>query len=130
VREEMFGVVRFDPLWIVSRVARRRFMILAACSPALGILLVLMTYQPRLFDEKQQPIAVRIVEIIVAFPAIVGGLCMFFAMAWSCLELDTSGAFVRVLLAFLMLCTAPFGQIVYYFLVYRPQTAHVAMRII
>jgi ABC-type multidrug transport system permease subunit len=105
-------------------------MILAACSPALGILLVLMTYQPRLFDEKQQPIAVRIVEIIVAFPAIVGGLCMFFAMAWSCLELDTSGAFVRVFLAFLMLCTAPFGQIVYYFLVYRPQTARVVMRII
>jgi hypothetical protein len=105
-------------------------MILAACSLVLGILLVPITYQPKVFDGKQQPLAVRIVEVIVMFPAIVGGLCMFFAMAWYCLVLDTSNAFLRVLLAFLMLCTFPLGQILYYFLVYRPQTARVAMEII
>jgi len=126
----MFGIVRFEHLWMVSRAARRRFMILAACPLALGILMVLLRYQPKLFDEKHQVLAVGIVEVIVMFPAIVGGLCMFFAMAWYCLVLDTSNAFLRVLLAFLMLCTCPFGQIVYYCLVYRPQTARVAMEII
>jgi hypothetical protein len=45
----MFGIVRFEPLWMVSRAARRRFMILAACSLALGILMVLLRYQPNLF---------------------------------------------------------------------------------
>jgi hypothetical protein len=129
-RAEMFGIVRFEHLWMVSRVARRRFMILSACSLVLGILVVLMTYQPKLFDGRQQPLAVRIVELIVVCPAIVGCLCMFFAMAWYCLMLDTSNAFLRVLLAFLMLCTFPLGQVVYYFLVYHPQTARVAMKII
>jgi hypothetical protein len=102
-------------------------MILTACSLVLGILFVLLTYQPKLFDGKQQPLAVRIVEVIVLFPAVIGGLCMFFAMAWYCLVLDTSNAFLRVLPAFLMLCTLPFGQIIYYFLVYRPQTARVVV---
>jgi hypothetical protein len=64
------------------------------------------------------------------FPAIAGGSLMFFAMAWYCPELDTSNASLRVFVAFLMLCTCPVGQIVYYFLVYRPQTARVAMRIL
>jgi hypothetical protein len=126
----MFGIVRFEQLWMVSREARRRFMILAACSVALDILLLLMRYQPQLFDEKHQLLAVGIVEVIVMFPAIIGSLCMFFGMAWYCLQLDTARALVRGLVAFLMLCTFPFGQIVYYFLVYRPQTARVAMRII
>jgi hypothetical protein len=93
-------------------------------------LLVLSTYQPKLFDGKQQPLAVRIVEVIALFPAVVGGLCMFFAMAWYCLVRDTSNAFLRVLLAFLMLCTFPLGHIVYHFLVYRPQIARVAIEII
>ena len=90
----------------------------------------MMAHHPNLFDAKQQPVTVRIVEVVVAIPAIIGGLCMFFGMAWYCLELDTSRSFVRVLVAFSMLCTAPFGQIVYYFLAYRPQTARVEVKII
>ena len=89
-----------------------------------------MIYQPRLFDEKQQPIAVRIVEAIVMFPAIVGGLCMFFAMAWYCLVVDTLNPFIRVLVVFLMRGTAPLGPIVYWFRVYRRQTARLEMRIV
>ena len=127
----MFGIVRFEHLWMVSRVARRRFLILAVCSLELGILLALTNHHPKLFDGMQhQPIVVKIVGLIVLFTAIPGGLCMFFAMIWYCLELDTSRTFVRALLALLMLCTFPFGQIVYYFLVYRPQTARVAIKII
>jgi hypothetical protein len=114
---------------MVSRVAQRRFMILAVCSLALGILGALITYHPKLF-EPSQPIPLKVVELIVLFPSIIGGLCMFFGMAWYCLELDTAGAPARVLLAFLMLCTVPFGQVIYYFVVYRRQTARVAMRII
>jgi hypothetical protein len=59
-----------------------------------------------------------------------GRLFMFLAMVWYCVELDTSRTFVRALFALLMLCTFPFGQIVYYFLVYRPQTARVEIEII
>lgn len=127
----MFGIVRFDPLWMVSRVARRRFLILSACSLALGFLLELLTYHPKLFDGvKHLPIAVRVTGAMVMVSAIGGGICMFFAMVWYCLELDTYRGFARMLFALVMLCTFPFGQVVYYFLVYRPQTARVAMRII
>jgi hypothetical protein len=105
-------------------------MIFAACSLALGIVLMLLRYQPKLFDEQAQSLAVSVVAVIAMIPVIVGGLCMFFGMAWYCPEVDTPHVVVRALLAFLMLCTFPFGQIVYYFLVYRPQTARVSMRII
>jgi hypothetical protein len=126
----MFGIVRFEPLWMVARAARRRFMIFAACSLTLGIVLMLLRYQSKLFDEQAKSLAVSVVAVIAMIPAIVGGLCMFFGMAWYCLEVDTPRVVLRALLAFLMLSTFPFGQIVYYFLVYRPQTARVSMRII
>jgi hypothetical protein len=127
----MFGVVRFEHLWMVSRVARRRFLILAGCSLALGILVALMNRYPKLFEGVQRlPIALRVAGAIVMVLAIGGGAIMFFAMVWYCVELDTCRGFVRLLFVLGMLSTLPFGQIVYYFLVYRPQTARVAMRII
>jgi hypothetical protein len=115
---------------MISRHARRRFMIMSFCSLLLGALFLLETYQPRLFDAKAEPIAIRVLETIAAMPAVLGGLCMFFGMEWYCLELDTSKKYVRVLRALAMLLTMPLGQIVYYFLVYRPQTACVEMRLV
>lgn len=126
----MFGIVQFELAWMISRQARRRFMIMTFCSLLLGTLFLLQTYQPRLFDANAQPIAIRVLETIAVLPAVLGGLCMFFGMEWYCLEADTSKKYVRVLRALAMLLTAPLGQIVYYFLVYRPQTARVEMRLV
>lgn len=114
---------------MLSRHARRRFLVLSALSLVLGALF-LLTMHPAFLDAKQQSAIVKIVEIIVCLPAIPGGLLMFLGMEWFCLEVDTSRKSVRLLRAFMLLCTMPFGQIVYYFLIYRPQTAWVEMRIV
>lgn len=75
---------------MVSREARSRFMIMSVLSVALGVIFVLMTYLPAIFDGKRQPLFLRAVVLVVAVPAITGGLCMFFGMEWYCLEVDTS----------------------------------------
>ena len=78
--------MRFDRGWIVSREARNRFMLMSVLSVVLGVIFVLMTYLPAIFDGKRQPLFVRAVVLIVTVPAIIGGLCMFFGMEWYCLE--------------------------------------------
>ena len=126
----MLTIMRFDRGWMVSREARSRFMIMSVLSILLGIIFVFMTYLPAIFDGNRQPLFVRTVLLIIAVPAIVGGLFMFFGMEWYCLEVDPSRKPIRLLQAFAMLCTAPFGQVIYCLLIYRPQTQRVEMRII
>lgn len=104
-------------------------MILSVCSLLLGVVFAVMTYRPDLFDAERQPFAVRFVEVISLLPALLGGLPMFLAMEWYCLELDTARKPIRLLQALMMLLTLPLGQIVYYFLVYRPQTERVEMKL-
>jgi hypothetical protein len=125
----MFTIIQFDRNWMLSRHARRRFLILSALSLVLGVLFFL-TMHPAFFEGKRQSAIANIVAIIVCLPAVSGGLIMFLGMEWYCLEVDTSRKSVRLLRAFMLLCTMPFGQIVYYFLIYRPQTAWVEMKIV
>jgi hypothetical protein len=126
----MFGLIQFEKGWMVSRHARRCFMVFSALSLVLGVVYLLMVYQPMIFDEKRQPFIVRLIETIIVLPSIVGGLCMFFGMEWYCLGVDVSRKPIRLLRALAMMFTFPFGQIVYYFLVYRSQTERVEMRVI
>jgi hypothetical protein len=86
------------------------FGLVGVISLVLGALF-LLTMHPAFLDAKQQSAIVKIVEIIVFLPAIPGGLLMFLGMEWFCLEVDTSRKSVRLLRAFMLLCTMPFGQV-------------------
>gem|GEM_PF-3694430 len=105
----MFNIIQFDRNWMLSRHARRRFLVLSALSLVLGVLFAL-TMHATFFEANQQSAIVKIVAIIVCLPAVSGGLIMFLGMEWYCLEVDTSRKSVRLLRAFMLLCTMPLAR--------------------
>jgi hypothetical protein len=117
------GLIEYDHGWMISRVARRRFMILSVCSLLLGFTMYLMVRETWLFDRAQGQILIETVELIVVIPSIIGGLSMLFGMIWYSLNIDPARKPFRLLRAFLIFFTFPLGQIIYYLLIYRPKTA-------
>ncbi len=120
----LFGLLKADRDWMLSRKARVRFLISSLVSILLFVFVVALGKEPTLIREINQSNILKAASfLLVLAPLGISVLCIYFGMAWYCWRFDRSERFVRAMWLLVFFFTPPFGPIAYYFFVYRTQTS-------
>lgn len=120
----LFGLLKADRDWMVSRTAQRRFLLSSLSSLfVFGLVEIVSHLWGWDYPFTGSPF-LQVGVFVLGVTWVMGTLSIIFGMWWYCWRVDSSRWRLKALWMILFFFAPLVSQIVYYFLVYRAQTSH------